>query len=147
MLETIPLLFESPESLEKLIVAVFSIVAAAFTLWAKKLGERKKNEIKQKIETAQSNTDKYLEMAFQELKNTVDLLRYENQHLLEYNRSLGHKIDEYRTRYQEQLEQSAEYIVDQIDHERTINHIRELDDKVDRLMSTLDQIICHKDES
>ena len=130
LLQTIPT--DIPESLEGLVVVIFSTIAAIVSVVLEKRKQRKR--IKELPAEVHIRTDKFLEKAFEELQKTTELLREENRQLMSYNSSLGRVIDEYRSKYHEQVDATSTLIEDINKHKKTIE---ELNNKIDDLIKLI----------
>lgn len=128
----LPVSFESlsPESVEGIVVVVFSIAAALISVFI----ERRKNKSENKTKINPAPVDSFLETAFEELHKTIDTLRDENRQLMAYTSKLGRVIDDYRDRYHEQVMISTKLLEEQENHKL---RCKELNDKVDFLIEKI----------
>lgn len=141
MLQEIPLPTEFPDSIESLVVIVFSTLAALISIFL----ERRKN----KKDTDQNKTelvihrdhDRFLlEKAFEELQKTIDILREENKALIDYNSKLGDVIDQYRNLYTNQVGENANLYYTSKDH---MEEIEEIGNKLDYLLTIIHNKVCN----
>lgn len=127
------------ESINGIVVVVFTTIAAIISVL---LDRRKKKRMEQSGGTKAAHdpvgTVQLLEMVFDELKKTTEILRLENQQLMQHNTNLTASIEDCRSKYHQQLEDSARLLEDVRSHKKTIDR---LNGKIDNLLKAINEIL------
>ena len=133
-----------PDSVESLVVIIFSTIAAIFSVYIDRRKNKRKGDEDESSSNSHAQAHILLEKAFAELQETTKVLRSENRILMDYNDRLGKVIDEYRDLYKGQVDSNSELV---IVHRQHFDEIESLNQKIDGLIGIINNMISEEGDN